>query len=319
MSAPGLSVIMTCHNDADRLPAALRGLAGLTGTADDIETIVVDDGSTDATPTVLGGWDRGRVVRLAENRGVAAARHAGLDAARGEWVWFVDSDDSWPADAARSLLHTARETDADVVVAAARYTAEGRADRPLPLPPTSDRTLSGGEALRLLCRGDLRGHLWNKAVRRSVFAAVEFPSMRVHSDLAVTLQVLAAASRVVLDPAEVYRYRVRPGSLITSRRRRTESLAVLERVFDRTCATAASISRWDREYFRARFIVLSPLLEQVQVARADATGPWRRVTPLGVAACVVVGDLRRAAVAVLACVNPRWTVRLGRAVRSRRR
>ena len=61
----------------------------------EFELIVVDDGSTDSTPQVLGLFGRRiRVIRQ-DNRGVCAARNAGVLAAKGEWIAFLDSDDEW--------------------------------------------------------------------------------------------------------------------------------------------------------------------------------------------------------------------------------
>lgn len=61
-----------------------------------MEIIVVDDGSTDDTPAALAGFDTEiRSIRFEENRGGAAARNAGIEAATGEFVAFLDSDDEW--------------------------------------------------------------------------------------------------------------------------------------------------------------------------------------------------------------------------------
>ena len=56
---------------------------------------MVDDGSTDDTPTLLGGFPQVRVHRWEDNRGVSVARNQGIEMARGELICFLDSDDRW--------------------------------------------------------------------------------------------------------------------------------------------------------------------------------------------------------------------------------
>ena len=91
--SPDVSVIVPTYNRLHALPASLASL--LTAQEIDLEVIVVDDGSTDDTPRVLAAYaDRIRVIRQA-NQGAGAARNAGIAAARGEYVAFLDSDDLW--------------------------------------------------------------------------------------------------------------------------------------------------------------------------------------------------------------------------------
>jgi glycosyltransferase involved in cell wall biosynthesis len=93
---PLVSVIIPTYNRALLLPRAVASVCAQTFT--DFECIVVDDGSTDETSAFLGNADLPdavRHIRFPGNRGVAAARNAGVAAATGLWLAFLDSDDEW--------------------------------------------------------------------------------------------------------------------------------------------------------------------------------------------------------------------------------
>ena len=97
LDSPRVSVIIPCHNHARYLGEALASVAGQT--FGDLELIVVDDGSTDDTPAVLAAYpDRRMRTRRTANAGVSAARNAGLEMARGEFIAFLDADDRWLAE-----------------------------------------------------------------------------------------------------------------------------------------------------------------------------------------------------------------------------
>ncbi len=104
---PSVSVVMPCFNAARHLCASVT--SALAQSFADFELIVVDDGSTDDTPAILASVDDPRVrVHTQPNRGVCAARNAGLALARGQFVAFLDADDTWDADCLREL-HAALE------------------------------------------------------------------------------------------------------------------------------------------------------------------------------------------------------------------
>lgn len=89
-----VSVVIPTWNRLSVLQQALRSVEGQTYLPD--EVIVVDDGSTDGTSTkVPGEFPQVRLLVLPENRGVSSARNAGIQAARSEWIAFLDSDDEW--------------------------------------------------------------------------------------------------------------------------------------------------------------------------------------------------------------------------------
>jgi len=115
-----ISVIIPTYNYARFLGEAID--SAFAQTSPSLEVIVVDDGSTDATPEVLAAYsDRIRVIRQ-KNQGVAMARNAGIAAARGEYLAFLDSDDAWyprklelqlprfEAEPALGLVHCGAET-----------------------------------------------------------------------------------------------------------------------------------------------------------------------------------------------------------------
>ena len=113
---PCISFIVPIYNMERLLPRALRSLRAQTLT--DFEAILINDGSKDGSAALCAqaaaGDARFRFIDQ-PNGGVAAARNAGLDAARGEYIFFLDPDDWVESDAAEVLYHTARNANADCV------------------------------------------------------------------------------------------------------------------------------------------------------------------------------------------------------------
>lgn len=96
MAKPVVSVVMPCYNGEAFLAAAVDSV--LSQTFRDFELIVIDDGSTDRSADILAAYgERIRVIRQG-NRGVSTARNAGIEAARGDFIAFLDSDDWWEPD-----------------------------------------------------------------------------------------------------------------------------------------------------------------------------------------------------------------------------
>jgi glycosyltransferase involved in cell wall biosynthesis len=96
LAAPRVSAVIPTYNHACYVPGAVESV--LAQSFDDLEVVVVDDGSTDETADVLRRLgERIRYIPLG-HRGLAAARNAGIRAARGRYVAFLDADDLWLPD-----------------------------------------------------------------------------------------------------------------------------------------------------------------------------------------------------------------------------
>lgn len=202
-----VSVVMPAFNAAATLR---RGMCSvLAQTHRELELVVVDDASTDGTGRIINEAahsDRRVVpVRLAQNTGVAGARNAGLAAATGAYVAFLDSDDWWHPRKLEVQLAWMRSSGA-----LASYTSYARVDeegRRLSIvrPPAEVRH---ADMLRSNRIGNLTG-LYDRRLGDPAFQRVG------HEDYAFWLQVVRAAGRATLaaHPEPLAYYLVRPGSL----------------------------------------------------------------------------------------------------------
>ena len=112
-----ISVIIPSYNRANTLLRSAQSV--LNQTIQDIELIIVDDGSTDNTEQVIENLKKNdarvRSICLEKNSGACVARNTGIDAARGEYIAFQDSDDVWMADKLDKQLRKIKSANADIV------------------------------------------------------------------------------------------------------------------------------------------------------------------------------------------------------------
>jgi glycosyltransferase involved in cell wall biosynthesis len=134
---PTVTVVIPAHNRVGTISAAIESVRSQS--FEDIEIIVVDDGSTDGTADIARlvalGEPRMRVLSHPVNRGAQAARNTGIRAARGEWVAFLDSDDHYYPDSIRLRLDEARRTGLGVVHSACDAITRGGTVASFAVPP----------------------------------------------------------------------------------------------------------------------------------------------------------------------------------------
>ena len=108
-----VSVIIPVYNAAEFIGKCVSSV--LEQTLNDLEVICVDDRSSDDSFEVLSRLEdpRLKIIRFPENRGVSAARNAGLEAASGKYVYFLDSDDWLDPDYLEAMTDKAEETGED--------------------------------------------------------------------------------------------------------------------------------------------------------------------------------------------------------------
>ncbi len=182
----------------------------LAQTFADFELILVDDGSPDNCPAICDEYasfdSRVRVIHK-ENGGVSTARNVGLEHACGEYVTFVDSDDSISPDYLAALYEGVKDARADMVVAGyARITPDG--ETLMAFTPET-RTMTGRDALFDCCQTDnsiIRAP-WCKLVRTSIAQHHPFPTDRKFSeDFATVYQWMFDSNTVVSTSKGQYAY-----------------------------------------------------------------------------------------------------------------
>jgi teichuronic acid biosynthesis glycosyltransferase TuaG len=207
VSPPAVSVITPVWNAEATLAAAVASVRDQTMA--DWEMLLVDDGSTDGSPVLIAALAREdrriRPLGLPGNQGVAAARNAGIRAARGRFLAFLDADDLWyPGKLSIQLGHMARERAALVFSAYRRVDAAGR---PLGIVQVPAQVTYGE-----LLKGNVIG--CSTAVYDSAhFGKVEMPPLRRRQDFGLWLALLARGGAAHGLPQVLADYRVRPGSL----------------------------------------------------------------------------------------------------------
>ena len=160
-----LSILIPAYNVERWLPRCLNSI--LSQVKDDIEIVIVDDGSTDTTLPCANEfaekWNDIRVFSK-HNEGVGAARNYLLDKACGEFIWFIDSDDYIAEGALRHILS---ELNSTIDLLSVSY--NGGVFTPFE-----------GNATEYIQKGYINGYLWTKIIRRSVIedAHIRFAPQR---------------------------------------------------------------------------------------------------------------------------------------------
>jgi len=204
-----ITVIVPVYNTAAYLPACLESIRAQTHA--NLEILLIDDGSTDGSGEICNAFARRdcrfRVIHQ-ENRGLSAARNAGLDAAQGQYISFVDSDDEIVPEMLEILLRELEKAGADMALCNLRRLPGGDT-------PMAPGVLNTAEFLERLLGEEAWYYVTvpNKLYTRALWRDLRFPEGYIHEDEAVIYELAARCRRIAIAAPALYFYRVRPGSI----------------------------------------------------------------------------------------------------------
>lgn len=231
MTAPRLSVVVPVYNAAATLDRCVESILQQT-VPGGLELILVDDGSKDDSPALCDAWaERDARVRVIHqpNSGPSAARNAGLDAARGAYISFVDSDDRLLPDTCAVFLPRMEAEGLDLLVFGLER-ASGY-DEPVPDLTVPDFAALADRLEYLLVDTGILASPVNKLYRAACLNAappVRFDArLAINEDLLFHLQLLPRCGRMALCSRPGYWVDDR-GENSLSRQGRTDLLAAEE-------------------------------------------------------------------------------------------
>ncbi len=232
---PLITVILPVYKVEAYLPRCMDGV--LAQTYRNLEILLVDDGSPDRCPAICDGYaaadERVRVIHQ-ENAGLSGARNAGIDAAAGEYLIFIDSDDYVTEDFVERLYQALADTGSDLSMCKWKY-VKGEAVPDEEHDTGHVTTYSGREMMGNLYIHDGAYYVvaWNKLYKRSLFEGLRFPAGRIHEDEATTYKIYDRIEKAAVVDACLYGYFIGNDSITRgqfSRKRLDWAWAVRERL-----------------------------------------------------------------------------------------
>lgn len=216
-----VTIIVPVYNIKEYLPACVKSLRAQT--AQDIQILLVNDGSTDGSAELCDafGTEDARITVIHKpNGGLSSARNAGLEAATGEWILFLDGDDYLLPRTVELLLQvTQSHPDADFIQFLYQETPDtGWQPQNVPGEEMAYHVETDAKAFfqRMYTLGGAGASACTKLLRRSMFNDLRFREGICHEDEEMMTRLLPKCSKGVYTELVLYGYRMRPGSIIRS-------------------------------------------------------------------------------------------------------
>lgn len=211
-----LSVIVPVYNVETYLPKCIDSI--LNQTYDNIELLLVDDGSTDGCADICDSYvtppSPHRCIKVIhkENGGQGSARNRALDIAQGEYIAFVDSDDYIEPDMYAVMIDALERTNSDMSLCG--FVTHSSLRLAKSVIPKEETVFENAESIlrAYLTTSIIGSAVWNKVYKKHLFAEIRFPEGVAREDVYILHHVFDKCRRAVHTAQHFYNYIVRDGS-----------------------------------------------------------------------------------------------------------
>lgn len=208
-----ISVIVPIYRSEEYLDKCISSIVGQT--YQNLEIILVDDGSPDKCPDMCDRWaeEDCRIKAIHKvNGGPSSARNAGIESASGDYLSFVDSDDWIALDLFERVMKIFDENDPDIVTFDCNRINE-KGEIYASTENIEASLISSEKAIHELLKGNINNYAVNKVYKKHVFEGIRFPEGRVWEDMAIAYKLLLNCTSVYCYPAKLYFYYTRSDSI----------------------------------------------------------------------------------------------------------
>lgn len=218
-----ISVIIPIYNVEEYLDRCISSV--INQTYENLEIILIDDGSPDNCPQMCDNWaekdPRIKVIHK-KNGGLSAARNAGIEAATGAYIGFIDSDDYVAPDFYERMHSALFKENADLAICNyCSVTENGKViGKKNKYPPTMIEKLNSEQSHDKLNNPGEWGYYvtaWNKLYKRELFDTIRFPEGKINEDNFIAHEVFFRCKQIVILGAVLYYYVQRADSIMSSK------------------------------------------------------------------------------------------------------
>lgn len=248
-----LSVIVPVYNCENYIQDCIESI--LNQTYKNIELIIINDGSTDGTENVLKQYENNEKIKIIHqvNKGVSSARNCGIDIANGEFITFVDSDDTIDIDMYELLMRYFLTEEYDIVHCGYKR-VNGKDIKQI--KGTGNIIVQNSyEALECLISGNLFvGSPCNKIYRKKLFENIRFnEDIKINEDILLNYQVFKNSNKSIFIDKCKYNYITRKSSSCstTNNIKKSEDCMVVAEYIYNDCKNTILEKRAKNKYFKS--------------------------------------------------------------------